>query len=178
MWWNPTNLSCFSNNNKKHPEFNRFAQPPPPLLQSQKYFCCQLVTSGFNSGFSSKCISSESFHNHSEGEKQPDTPSMKSWWCGQRTQVQMQIQRMAVSLWNPNHMAKVHANYHWLTVDCHFLTVSNITGEGTSNSKGFTVSCSDAISIFYSKNRRSRHEDHNHCCVSSLSLSNQLDVDD
>ena len=140
MWWNPTNLSCFSNNNKKHPEFNRFAQPTPPYAVP-KYFCCQLVTSGFNSGFSSKCISSESFHNHSEGEKQPDTPSMKSWWCGQRTQVQMLIQRMAVSLWNPNHMAKVHANYHCLTVDCHFLTVSNITREGTSIFKTFPFCC-------------------------------------
>ena len=37
----------------------------------------------------------KSFQNHSEGEKQPDTTSVKSQRrCGQRRQVQMQIQRI------------------------------------------------------------------------------------
>ena len=96
----------------KTPGAQQICPTHSPLLQFPKYLCCQLVTSGFNSGFKQMHFNRKLSQSLRRWKTTWHFTSVKSWRCGQKTRVQMQIQRMATFLWNPNHVADIHVNYH------------------------------------------------------------------
>ena len=76
----------------------RICTAPPPPFAVPKIFLLSTRNLWLEANAFQQKAFAKSFHNHSRGEKQPDTASMKSRQCGQRRQVQMQIQRMTTLL--------------------------------------------------------------------------------